>query len=223
MAQQLTFGSLFYDGPTPPAGLFDIFTDIGPFTNNCKTRSYYDLLTYNDFAVVKGSIYTIATETTVLPNATVGAEVLGAYYDHWRNVSESVIGVSGIIGSIAFQPMPKRIPRKAIELGGDLIDLDDSVDRIIMEFNYSYWLSSDDEKMDEATQRLYGGMRDLITKFTDSGHLPDAYVPLFMNDAYFRQDYFGRLRGATADFARGVRDAYDPQGFFASRTGGWKL
>ena len=90
---------LFYDGPTPPAGVFDIFTDIGPSANNCKTRSYYDLLTYNDFAVVKGSIYTIATETTSLPNATVGAEVLGAYYDHWRSTTMSVLEVSGIIGS----------------------------------------------------------------------------------------------------------------------------
>ncbi|KAF2789654.1 FAD-binding domain-containing protein [Melanomma pulvis-pyrius CBS 109.77] len=212
---------LFYDGPTPPAGVFDIFTSIGPFVNNCKTRSYYDLLTYNDFAVVKGSIYTIATETTTLPNATVGAEVLGAYYDHWRNTTKSVIGVSGIIGSIAFQPMPKGIARKAQELGGDMIDLDDSVDRIIMEFNYSYWLPTDDATMDAATQTLYGGMKNLITKFTNGGQLPEAYLPLFMNDAYFRQDYFGRLQ--TQDFARSVRDSYDPEGFFAARTGGWKI
>jgi hypothetical protein len=75
--------------------------------------------------------------------------------------------------------------------------------------------------MDDATQRVYKGMRDLILQFTESGHLPEAYVPLFMNDAYFRQDYFGRLR--TADFARSVRDQYDPEGFFATRTGGWKM
>lgn len=212
---------LFYDGPTPPVGVFDIFLDIKPFVNNCKTRSYSDLLTYNNFAVVKGSIYTIATETTPLPNATVGGEVLGAFYDHWRNTTQSVIGVSGIIGSLAFQPMPKSIARKAVELGGDMIDLDDNVDRIIMEFNYSYWLSNDNEQMDSATQRLYKGMEDLINEFTQSGHLPEAYLPLFMNDGYFRQDYFGRLR--TTGFARQVRGQYDPDGFFAQRTGGYKM
>ncbi|ORY08724.1 FAD binding domain-containing protein [Clohesyomyces aquaticus] len=212
---------LFYDGPTPPANVFKNFTDIGPFTNNCKTRSYYDLLSFNNWSVVKGSVYTIATETTPLPNATVGAEVLGAYYSHWRNTTKSVFGVSGVIGSVAFQPMPKLIARKAKERGGDLMNLDDSVDRIIMEFDYSYWLSLDDAKMDDATQRLYSGMRNLITGYTDSGHLPKAYLPLFQNDGYFRQDYFGRLN--TVSFARSVREQYDPQDLFADRTGGFKM
>ena len=212
---------LFYDGPTPPAGVFDNFTDIGPSINNCKTRTYYDLLSSNNWAVVKGSIYTIATESTVLPNATEGAEVMGAYYEHWRNTTESVIGVSGLIGSVAFQPMPKLIARKAREMGGDMLDLDEDVDRIIMEFDYSYLLALDDATIDDANQRLYGGMRDLVTGFIDSGKLADAYLPLFMNDGYFRQDYFGRLR--TADMARTVRNQYDPEGFFAARTGGFKM
>lgn len=212
---------LLYDGPEPPAGVFDNFTAIGPFTNNCKTRSYYDLLSYNDFAVLKGSIYTITTETIPLPDVSASPEVLGAVYDNWRNTTESVIGVSGIIGSIAFQPIPKLLARKALEKGGDLIDLDDDVDRLIIEFNYSYFFATDDEKMDTATQKLYTGTRDVVTQYTASGQLPEAYLPLFANDGYFRQDYFSRLR--TADFARQVRDAYDPAGFFAGRTGGWKL
>jgi hypothetical protein len=212
---------LFYDGPEPPPGVFDIFMDVGPAINNCKTRSYYDLLTYNNFGVIKGSIYTITTETLPLPNATVGAEVLQGLYDHWRNVTTSVIAIPGFIGSVAFQPIPKTLARKSIKMGGDLIDLDDSVDRIIMEFNYSYLFATDDKTMDDATQRLYGGTRNLITKYQDSGKLPDAYLPLFMNDGYFRQDYFGRLR--TAGLARSVRDRYDPKGFFATRTGGFKM
>jgi len=212
---------LFYDGPTPPAGVFDNFTAIGPITDNCKTRSYYDLLTYNNFGVLKGSIYTITTETLPLPDVSAGAEVLGAVYDHWRNTTEGVIAVPGIIGSIAFQPIPKMLARKALERGGDLIDLDDEVDRIILEFNYSYTFATDDEKMDAATQALYKGTQALVTQFQADGKLPEAYLPLFANDGYYRQDYFGRLR--TADFARTVRDQVDPKGFFAGRTGGYKL
>ncbi|PSN70014.1 FAD-binding domain-containing protein [Corynespora cassiicola Philippines] len=211
---------LFYDGPTPPPGVFDYFLDVGPGTNNCKTRSYYDLLSYNNFAVLKGSIYTITTETLPLPDAANGAEVLGAITEHWRNTTWDNIGVSGIVGSIAFQPIPKMLARKAKEMGGDMIDLDDDVDRLILEFNYSYWLSIDDERMDAATEKLHTGVRELVTKFTQNGQLAEAYLPLFANDAYFRQDYFGRLR--TADFARSVRDQYDPEGFFQSRTGGYK-
>ncbi|KAF2021862.1 FAD-binding domain-containing protein [Aaosphaeria arxii CBS 175.79] len=212
---------LFWDGPTPPEGTFDLFTNIGPISNDCKTRSYYDLLSHNDFAVVKGSIYTITTETLPLPDSTVAADVLGAIHSNWRNVTQSVIGTSGLIGSIAYQPLPRGLARKAREAGGDMLDLDDDVDRLLIEFNYSYWLASDDAKMDAATRGLYEGTREVVERHTQNGDLPDAYVPLFMNDAYFRQDYFGRLR--TADFARMVREAYDPEDFFKERTKGWKM
>ncbi|KAF2691945.1 FAD-binding domain-containing protein [Lentithecium fluviatile CBS 122367] len=212
---------LFYDGPTPPAGVFDNFTAIGPIVDNTKTQSYYDLLTYNNFGVIKGSVYTITTETMPVPDVEVAEEVLGAVYDNWRNTTESVLAISGLIGSIAFQPIPKMLARKALERGGDLIDLDDEVDRIIIEFNYSYLFETDDAKMDAATQQLYRGTRDLVTQFTVSGKLPEAYLPLFANDGYYRQDYFGRLR--TAEFARTIRDQYDPNGFFVGRTGGYKM
>lgn len=212
---------LFYDGPTPPAGVFDNFTAIGPLSNDCKTRTYYDLLSYNDFAIVKGSVYTITTETMPLPDAAAGAEVLGAVYDNWRNTTEGVLDVAGVIGSIAFQPIPKMLARKALDRGGDLIDLDDDVDRLVVEFDYSYLLAADDARMDAATQQLYKGTGDVVERFTASGQLPMAYRPLFANDAYYRQDYFSRIR--TADFARSVRDAFDPNSFFAARTGGFKM
>jgi hypothetical protein len=212
---------LFYDGPEPPAGVFDIFTDIGPLTNDCKTRSYYDLLTKNNFGVIKGSIYTITTETLPLPSVENGAEVLQAIHKNWKDTVTGILGVAGIIGSIAYQPIPKSLVRKARENGGDMIDLDDDVNRIIYEFNLSYWFDIDDDTVDKATQQLHQGTRDLVTGFQQSGKLPQAYLPLFMNDAYFRQDYFGRLR--TKDFAQTVRDRYDPEGFFRSQTKGWKM
>jgi hypothetical protein len=213
--------SLFYDGPTPPAGVFDVFLDIGPLVNNCKTRDYDELLVYNNFGNLKGQVYTITTETFPLPDAANGAEVLGAYYENWENTTKTVLGVPGLIGVMAFQPIPKRMARKAREMGGDLIDLDDDVDRIIIEFNYSYLGGLSEDKVDVALQQLYKGSGAVTKKFQDAGKLPQAYLPLFSNDGYYRQDYFGRLR--TADFARSVRDRYDPGGFFASRTGGFKL
>lgn len=231
---------LFYDGPSPPKGVFDMFLNIGPISNNCKTRSYYDLLSYNNFAVIKGSVYTITTETIPLPNAANGEEVMKAVYDNWKKTAKSIQIVPGVIASIAFQPVPKIMARKAKERGGDLIDLDDDIDRIILEFNSEFCSerhkakeTADEvtvsyimnqiaaDKIDQATQQLYQGTRDVVTGFQQSGKLPQGYLPLFMNDCYFRQDYFARLR--TADFARSVRDQYDPEGFFRDRTKGWKM
>lgn len=53
-----------------------------------------------------------------LPNSTVGTAPLQEYYDHWRKVSKSKLGVTGVLGSIAFQPMPKTYAQKAKDRGG---------------------------------------------------------------------------------------------------------
>jgi hypothetical protein len=65
-----------------------------------------------------GQRYTIATETTPVPNSTVGTAPLQEYYDHWFNVTESVLEVTGVLGSIAFQPVPKTFSEKAKARGG---------------------------------------------------------------------------------------------------------
>lgn len=65
-----------------------------------------------------GQRYTIATETTPVPNSTVGIAPLEEYYDHWFNVTESVLEVTNVLGSIAFQPVPKTFSEKAKARGG---------------------------------------------------------------------------------------------------------
>ncbi|CAI7655371.1 unnamed protein product [Penicillium viridicatum] len=215
---------LFYDGPEPPSGVFDEFTAI-KHTSTAKTYdSYYDLLKNNDFFILKGQRYTIATETTPLPNKTVGTAPLQDYYDHFHDVAGSVLGVAGVIASIAFQPIPKTFSRKAKDRGGDLLDIPSDQPYIIIELDFSHGLSIDDSKIDAATVELYQGMHNLVQKNIDKGLLPDVYRPLFMNDAYYRQDYWGRIRPESKALALKTRKAYDPQGFFQKRTsGGWRL
>ncbi|KAK3938964.1 FAD binding domain-containing protein [Diplogelasinospora grovesii] len=223
---------LFYDGPTPPPGVFDNFTGaagVTPLTNTCKTQSYNDFVTANNWAVVKGNVYTIGTETMPLPKvgsrsaAAAGLEVLESIHSHWRNVSESVLLVPGVISSIAYQPFPRRFARLARSMGGDLYDFDDDVDRIILEFDYSFTLPSDFSTIDQAVQDTYGGFRDRVVAYTRQGVLPSAYLPLFQNDGYFRQDYFGRLRADRGQLAARVRDSVDPNGLWTDRTGGFKI
>ncbi|EFQ32572.1 FAD binding domain-containing protein [Colletotrichum graminicola M1.001] len=214
---------LFYDGPEPPSGIFDGFLNAKPTINNCKTRSYADYLKANNVFVLKGSVYTIATETTPLPPAAAGAKVMRSYYDHWYNTSAARPGVAGVVASIAFQPIPKSLARVARENGGDLLDLDDDVDRIIFEFDYSYLLQIDNNAIDETMVDLYSGMKSRVDGFIADGTLPDVYRPLFMNDGYFRQDYWGRLKPEKKQFAETVRASVDPEGLFQKRTGGFAL
>jgi hypothetical protein len=77
--------------------------------------------------------------------------------------------------------------------------------------------------MNGVIETLFSGIQERVSTFTANGTLPEAYLPLFANDANFQEDYWGRLRPETLAYAEIVRDEYDPFGFFKDRTGGFKL
>ncbi|KAI2625678.1 FAD binding domain-containing protein [Hypoxylon sp. NC1633] len=215
---------LYYNGPEPPQGVFDDFLAIGPIINTCKTQRYSDFLSGNNWAVIKGSVYTIGTETMPLPSKEDGPEVMQTIYDTWVNASDTSKFVPGLIASIAFQPMPKRVATLAKSKGGDLLDLDDSIDRIIIELDYSYTFESDTAQVDQTMRATYEGFQSVVTGYQESGLLPsDVYLPLFMNDGYYPQDYFGRLRPEKLQLAQKVQAQVDPNGLWKARTGGFKI
>ncbi|KAH6981549.1 hypothetical protein BKA56DRAFT_584138 [Ilyonectria sp. MPI-CAGE-AT-0026] len=217
---------IFYDGPVPPAGTFDNFTQVGPISNTIKKQSYADLMIGNNAFVVKGIINTIATETVPLPSAVdaSSAEVLGDIHQHWRKITESTLSLANITTVIGYQPFPKRIAQISREKGFDLLDMDDDVDRILIEVNYSYLLPTDTNKIDKTMKETYGGIRDRVLKWQHKGVLKkDAFLPLAMNGGYYSQDYFGRLRPKNHQLAKKVAAKVDPNGLFEDRTGGFKL
>lgn len=57
-----------------------------------------------------------------------------------------------------------------------------------------------------------------------SGDLQEAsYQPLFMNDAMYNQDVFASYGSANHDRLVQIQRERDPKGFFAKRTGGFKV
>lgn len=214
---------VFYDGPEPPAGVFDEFLALDPAINTCKTQAYGDLLQNNDNFVLHGFVYTIGTETTPLPPAD-RPDIMKSYWDSWHNTSASRSSVFGLIASLALQPVPKSLATMARSKGGDLMDLDDEVDRIIFELDYSYSFESlDSVTVDAAMVEAYSGLKNLVDGYVADGSLPDAYRPLFMNDAYFRQDYWGRLRPESRTLAEDVRASVDPSGIMQKLSQGFHM
>ncbi|KAK0721903.1 hypothetical protein B0T26DRAFT_739276 [Lasiosphaeria miniovina] len=213
---------LFYDGAVPPAGTFDNFTSIGPILNTARERTYADLMAFSNWVIVPASIVTIATETIPLPSPENLAAVMYDMHAHWRNVSGTTLAVPGIVASIAWQPFPKRIAAAARERSPDLIDAEPDAHKIILEINYSFLLPADYGRMTETMQATYGGIRDRVLAHQEAGRLPPAYLPLFMNYGFFKQDYFARLKPASRALAHKVAGEVDPQGLFRDRTGGWK-
>lgn len=213
---------LFYDAPEAPEGIFKNFTDVGPFLNTVRRRTYANMMGLSNWVVVEASTVHIATETIPLPSAENSFEVFDSLHTHWREMSASTLAVPGIVASIAYQPFPKRIAEAARARGDDLISADPDADKLIIEMNYSF-LPGPFEKMADIMEETYTGVRNRILAWQEDGTLPsDVYLPLFMNYGFFRQDYFGRLKPESRELARSVAEDYDPDGLFRDRTGGWK-
>jgi hypothetical protein len=213
---------LFYDGATPPVGIFDNFTDVNPLLDTTRTRTYADLMALSNWVIVKASVVDIATETIPIPSAANSVEIMETLHNHWRNISATTLLVPGIVASIAWQPFPKRIAQKARELSPDLIDVDPDVDRFIVEMNYAFLPQNLYDSMADTMEATYTGVRERVLNWQQEGKLPQAYLPLFMNYGFYRQDYFGRLKPESRAVARRVSESVDPKGFFRDRTGGWK-
>jgi hypothetical protein len=213
---------LFYDGPSPPAGKFDNFTDVNPLLDTTRERTYADLMALSNWVVLKGEVVDIATETVPIPSAEDEVKVMETLHNHWRNVTDTTLLEVGIVASIAWQPFPKAIAREARARGPDLIDADESVHQIIIEMNYAFTLQSSYDRMADTMEATYSGVRERVLGWQEDGTLPESYSPVFMNYGFFRQDYFGRLKPESRALAKRVQEEVDPDGLFRTRTGGWR-
>lgn len=214
---------MFYDAPTVPAGVFDVFDAIPHTLDLTKTRSMHDMLLFDNTFVLKGSIYTIATETMTLPNATTGSTVMQGIYDTWRDVALTAGPVPGAIVSMALQPLPKRIHQIANDLGGVVMDFDENYDGVIIELDYSHLFSINHPFIDQKTVETYTKIGNKIAEYEQTGLLPEVHRPLFMNDAYFRQDYWGSLLPSTKARFQAIQDKYDPLDILQANTKGFHV
>lgn len=164
-------------------------TNVGPILNTCTTSTYYDFVSSEDSVVFLGDVYMIGTETTPLPDTSVGLEVLSSYHNYFVDIAMANELVPGLTATMAWQPLPNRLAQKAKANGGDLIDLDDSVDRLLFEFDYSFTSTLSDTQMTKVMETLFSGIRKRVQGFIANRTLPDACLPLFMNDANFQEDY----------------------------------
>ncbi|KAK1144997.1 hypothetical protein N8T08_004712 [Aspergillus melleus] len=196
----------FYDGPQPPKGVFDNFTALHPKEVTKTWDSYDELLKANDIHILKDRRYTSFTETIPVPNAACGPQVMKKIRDHWFNTTATVLDVPDMIGALALQPLPRKMSREVKNRGGDLYNFSTEQDYFIINFDFSYFNASFDEKIATANQKILEGHENIIENFIDDGVLPDVHRPLFMNEADGEQDYWGRLEPETTEWAREVRE-----------------
>lgn len=219
---------IYYNGPDP-GDVFKPFTSLFPTVNTCHRQSMVSLVKANNAIVLKGVAYIISTESLPLPKPSEtgsgpsSMDLLRQVNDIFEAKMRSVILVPDLIASLGLQPYSKSFAQKAIDKGGDLIAMDADVDRILIVVNTSFALHAHYNVVAAAVKAFYDAVRQLVLDLIGDGFVDgDTYLPLFANDGFFQQDYWGRLKPASRALAQSVAADVDPTGFFRDRTGGWK-
>ncbi|PVH82788.1 FAD-binding domain-containing protein [Cadophora sp. DSE1049] len=230
----------FYNGPILPPGVFDAFNVIPSTGDSVKTQSYSSLLIANaKFGSIYGLRYVLRGAT--IPNlpAPKGTDLVIANFNNFVSyaTSRGLAGLlqPGFIFNFIYQPVTVAIPAASARVNplGNILGLaPDNGDHMWMAVTVSWLTKLGDtdayriatEIMDNVvkyTKQTYPGVKgsNFKTGLPDDGYQP----PIFMNDAMADQKVLQGYGNETYARLKSIQKAYDPIGFFPSRTGGFKL
>lgn len=227
----------FYNSPSGPGKILEEFNSIPALISRTKTRSYLDLLDSNSVFSIPGMRYLIRTGT--LPNLP-GPQGLDLYtytFDSYFNGSRSAqfSELDNYAFSLSFQPIPTTLANASLNNrhGVNLLGLDPAHgDKVFMEYNVSWLLSSTDQdaaavltNLTEPAQVYAKGMYPNVapTHYVEGDLETVGYRPLFMNDAMFNQNPLRSYGEETFARLKEIQKLRDPEGFLAKRQGGFKL
>ncbi|KAG8409112.1 hypothetical protein J3459_017770 [Metarhizium acridum] len=227
----------FYDGPEPRNGVFDDFDSIVSLSDNTKARSYTDLTKQVLAGDMKGLRFQIRENTFPNMPARDMNSFLNSHFDLLvKKSTEAALGdlLDFKLFSFAVQPMPRGIARASLENGGPnaLGLVPEHGDRVWMEYDIAWLNPLCDKKCPEFFEKLVQSQHDLHReKYSgiyptnyESGDLEFlSYNPIFMNDAMEGQDVLQSYGNETFSRLFSIHKAYDPQGFFSNRQGGFKF
>lgn len=227
----------FYNDPNGPGEILKKFNEIPALIDATKTRSLLNLLKSNSRFSLEGSRY--LSRTSTLPNlpGLNGTSLYNQLFDEWYKEARSIqlAEPNNYVFSMAFQPVPHQLAQASIKnpSGVNLLGLDPNHgDKVFMEYTASYTTRSIDQSArDHLTKLVDTGLSNVQKDFAGleptnykSGDLQEAsYQPLFMNDAMYDQDVFASDGSANHDKLVQIQSERDPKGFFAKRTGGFKV
>lgn len=171
--------AFFYDGPTPPAGVFDDFDAIESLSDNTKTRPFESLTRELLAGNYKGLRFNIAVNT--FPNMPA-QNMTSFLHEHFELVREASIkaGVLDLLDfksfSFAVQPMSHDIVQASQNTGGGnaLGMVADHGDRVWIEYDLSWASPLCDSHCADFLKKLMTAAHDLhVQKY--SGIYPTNY------------------------------------------------
>ncbi|OQO03643.1 hypothetical protein B0A48_10308 [Cryoendolithus antarcticus] len=227
---------MFYDGPTPPAGVFDEFNAISSLSDDTGAKRYADLAQ----EAGGGALVGFGTSFREITYPNLPENKMVDFFSHYYDATFNSTLVDGIQSGLDVQitgfdpqPLSVRVARASQAQGGNALGLNpDHGDRIWIENNFVWgsplcqdrcpqYSKQVSETLLEYQKSTFGGIAPTNYK---SGDLNTVnYNPLFMNDVAPDQDVYSSYGPTNLARLKAAKKLYDPKGFFTNRQGGFKL
>ncbi|KAI0767639.1 FAD dependent oxidoreductase [Fomes fomentarius] len=203
---------LFYDYPTPPAGIFDDFLAIPHFTKDVKTRSFLDLVTAAP-ANATGGTRTVFHTVSLLDYTPA---IMDAVVNETKFWGSRLSLASGSFISYDVEPFLSSLLTHAAE-GSSAYPPSRSQGLLPLNIYYAYGAQSADSKFRDAARQSAA----YLTQVAVSQGQDIADAALYNNYAIFDTP-LERLYGGNVQRLKELKAKYDP-GNVMGLAGGWKF
>lgn len=163
----------------------------------------------------------------------MGKALYNDIFDNFASYIETAGNLKpGFVFDLAFQPLSKMMSAASQAAGGNIMQLDpDHGDRMWIEIDVSWLTSLGDDSaysiirnisssIESYAEAAYPGVTN--TRYVEGSLIEEEYNPLFLNDAMTDQNPVQTYGNSTYAKLQETYKKYDPDLFFATRTGGFK-
>ncbi|KAJ5832980.1 hypothetical protein N7474_001291 [Penicillium riverlandense] len=197
---------LVYDGPDA-GNAFSNFTDIPHLINTMGIKTYPEVVNmpipFSTELSAGDNIFRVGVHR---PEGDSYRNAL----NEWRNWAEDNKG-KYILLSLDFQPVPKSLTDASKAQGGNAMQMPDGP-----WFWLNYLISTPPLMSDADYEAVQTSYRDMVAATGNAEGLP-----LFINDANHDQNPLQTF--STFSKLKEIKRKYDPDDFFADKTGGWSF
>ena len=168
---------IFYDGATPPLGVFDKFFTIPMRTNSTKTRRYPDLLGHLGVSPFSLRVTNAVSSYPNLPSDNITDFLEWQFSTGTQNpVMKSVEDFKIEVFSMTLQPIPVSLQKIHQSTGPSAFSLDpDNGDKIMIEYDIGWLDPTCDEYCALSLQQVVE-QTDAYQKATYAGIEPTHYI-----------------------------------------------
>lgn len=197
---------IFYDGPTPPPGTFDMFTDIPHFTKDISTRSFLSLVKSSPANATQGTRAIFNTVT--VPDYT--ADLMSAIVNETVNWGRSLSWDSGLFISYDVEPFARGYLQR--ERTSDSAFPPDRSAGVPLNIYYAWAFSGADDIMQDAARSSAARLQALVGS---------KKLPRYPNYSIMGTP-LADMYGPGVDRLRSIAQTIDPDGVM-SLAGGFKF